>query len=77
MREKPTKGTKGFLLYSPFTDKYFFRVYNEDKTYKDYELWAEDIEIEIIDEHTSLKESEKGNRLDYSSKVLGKTDADD
>ena len=70
--EKPAGGVKGFLLYSPFTKKHFFRVYDsEDKSvFVDYDLVAEDIEIEILGNFTSLYESEKHNRLDYASKVL-------
>ena len=69
------KGKKGFLLYNPFTHKYFFRVYDpEDKSqHTDYDLCAEDIEVEILDGHTELYEGEDRNRLDYSRKVLGRT----
>jgi hypothetical protein len=72
--EKPAKGVKGFLLYSPFTKKHFFRVYDpKDKSiFVDYDITAEDIEIELLSNYNSLYESEKRNRLGYSSKVLGK-----
>jgi len=71
--EKPAKGVKGFLLYSPFTKKHFFRVYDpEDKSvFVDYDITAEDIEIELLSDFNSLYEG-KRNRLDYSSKVLEK-----
>jgi hypothetical protein len=70
--EKPAKGVKGFLLYSPFTKKYFFRVYDPEdkKIFVDYDITAEDIEIELLSNFNSLYEGER-NRLDYSSKVLG------
>ena len=70
--EKLARGVKGFLLYSPFTKKHFFRVYDpEDKSvFVDYDLVAEDIEIKILSNFTSLYESEKRNRLDYTSKVV-------
>ena len=29
MTEKPAKGMTGFLLYNPFADRHFFRVYGE------------------------------------------------
>jgi hypothetical protein len=69
---KPAKGTKGFLLYSPITHKHFFRVYDpEDKSkFVDYDLCAEDIEVEILDGHLELYEGER-NKLDYSRKVRG------
>ncbi len=72
MNIETAKGKKGFLLYSPITQKHFFRVYDpEDKSkFVDYDLYAEDIEIEILDGFTELCEGEDGNRLDYSRRVL-------
>lgn len=77
MNEKPAKGVKGFLLYSPFTHKHFFRVYDKtDKSkFKDYDICAEDIEIEIIDQFTVLRTGKDGvGKLDYSARVLGHND---
>lgn len=73
MTERPAKGQRGFLLYSPFTETYFFRVYDpEDKgKFTDYDLCAEDIEVEIVDGLTTLYEGGKRNRLDYTRRVLG------
>jgi len=68
--EKPAKGKKGFLLYSPFREGYFFRIY-DGENFKDYDLIAEEIEIKIL-EGVSLYESEERNKLDFSSKALGK-----
>lgn len=74
--EKPAGGVKGFLLYSPFTHKHFFRVYeSEDKRkFTDYDLRAEDIEVELLSDYNSLyKNEESGNAaIDFSSKVLGR-----
>ena len=80
MIEIPAKGTTGFLLYSPFTGDYFYRVYNPlDKSkFKDYSLQAEDIEIEVVDEHLVLIESPDPDilgKLDYSAKALGQCDS--
>lgn len=75
MTEQPAKGKKGFLLYSPFTGKHFFRIYeSEDKrTFTDYKLCAEDIEVEILAGGLTLyKEEGKTPRLDWSRRVLGK-----
>ncbi len=72
----PSKGVKGYLLYSPVIRGFFFRVYDaEDRSnFKDYRLCAEDIEVEIIDTFTVLidGEGEEMGRLDYNKKVLGK-----
>jgi len=86
--ETPAIGKKGCLLYSPFTGKHFFRIYDEEKdengrkNFIDYHLCAEDIDIEIQDSSTSLyveipQDSDPKNksgegRLDWSSKTLGR-----
>lgn len=76
-KEIPAKGIRGFLLYSPVDHKHYFRVYDQlDKSkFTDFKICAEDIEIELLDDFSALyingEEIEK-NRLDYSSRVLGK-----
>lgn len=73
-REKPTKGVRGFILYSPFGKeggRYFFRVYTPQGQFTDYDIRAEEIEVELDGEWLSLYESENGkNYLDWSSKAL-------
>lgn len=51
-----------------------FRVYksNDKREFTDYDICADCIEIDLIDEHMELYEDEKGDRLDHSRKVLGK-----
>lgn len=80
MTEKPADGIKGCFLYDFFDKKMFFRVYGDvdpatgHKTFVDYKVCAEDIGV-TLDMHDglSLYESPDGkNRLDWSSKVLGK-----
>jgi len=71
MKEINAKGKRGFILYSPIEKRYFFRIYHGD-TFTDYDINAEEIEIEIIGDWTSLYESEEYNKLDFSSKALGK-----
>lgn len=78
--ETPAKGVKGFLLYSPISKMYFFRVYDEtDKSiFTDYSLVAEDIEIELISEYNALYEGDgRDSILDYNSKVLGRSPTQD
>lgn len=73
---KPAKGVKGCLLWNPFTDKHFFRVYSDNHEYKDYALSAEDISIEIQDDSIVLRDSDSDNddygKVDWSDKVLGR-----
>lgn len=66
--EIPAEGVSGFLLYDPFENRHFFRVYNPtDKTkFEDYRLSAEDIEITIIDTHLSLYKGQ----LTWNSKTV-------
>lgn len=73
--EEDAEGKTGFLLYSPFTEKHFFRIYdpNNKRIYTDYRLSAEDIEVTILAGGLSLYKNKEGeNRLDWSSKVLGR-----
>ena len=70
--EKPAKNSKGFILYSPIGNQYFFRIYsNNNKTFTDYKINCEEIEVEITSDWLSLYEKEKPV-LDWSSKTLGK-----
>lgn len=70
--EKPAKNSKGFILYSPIGNHYFFRVYDKKtKPLKTIKLIAKKIEVEILSDYLSLYEQDK-NVLDWSSKTLGK-----
>ena len=70
-KEKSAKGKRGFLLYSPVRDGYFFRIY-DGENFRDYDLVAEEIEVKIVEDCISLYESEERNILDFSTKALGK-----
>ena len=70
-KEKSAKNIKGFLLYNPAKQEYFFRIYNSD-TFKDYDLLAEEIELTLVGDWVSLYESEERNVLDFSTKALGR-----
>jgi len=82
MTEKPANKVRGFLLYNPITERHFFRIYGEAdpktgrKPFTDYKVCAEDIELTIEATGLALYEVENGdeekNRLDWSSKVLGR-----
>jgi len=73
---KNAKGVKGFILYDLTTKKHFFRVGDPEnkEIFTDYDLYAMDIEVEIIDETLELYEAEgnREGRLDHSRKVLGR-----
>jgi hypothetical protein len=81
MIEKPADNVRGFLLYNPFDKKHFFRIYDDTdttrRTFTDYKLCAEDIEVTIHTSGLSLYENRPhksgwDNCLDWSSKTLGR-----
>ena len=70
------RGTRGFLLRSigdAGCSRYFFRVYDADHSFRDYELIHSDLEIEIVDEEATFYDAEEGGdaRLDHSPRTLG------
>jgi hypothetical protein len=74
MKIKNATGTKGFLLeiHVNGTPKYVFRVYNEDRTFTDYEIRHFDLEMEILDLDATFYEGKNGRLfLDYSPATLG------
>ena len=72
MKETNAKGIKGFILYSPFKEKYFFRVYKEDGTFLDYDLNCEELAVTIDSDFYSLYDIDGKLKLDFSSEVLGR-----
>ncbi len=72
--EKPAIGITGFFCYNIFEKKYFFRVYDsQDKTkFEDYSVNSEEFEVQITDNYISLYDGITKNKIDWSSKVLGK-----
>lgn len=76
IREIPAKGIRGFLLYSPFAKKHFFRVYDRDNKniFTDYDISCEEIEIELLSNYNSLYQDIESQdySLDWSSEARGK-----
>jgi len=75
--EVPAKGIRGFFLYSPVTKEHFFRVYDllDKSKFTDFKVTAEEIEVELISDFNSFyidPENPEKNKLDFSSRVLGK-----
>ena len=61
-------GKKGTILFDG--DKIYFRVYNNDSSFTDYELVHNDLDVQIIDEDAEFDTVNK--RLDHSSATLGR-----
>lgn len=72
MVEWSARGIKGFLIRTA-SGELVFRVYDENKNYKDYEIYHYDLEVQIIDNYSSFFESSNGEelgRLDYPSRLF-------
>lgn len=70
--ERPAKGTKGFILYSPIDRNYFFRIYGNNHHFVDYKINCEELEVEIVCDWLSFYDNKEGATLDWSSKALGR-----
>jgi hypothetical protein len=68
-QEIPAKGQRGILI-SGFGGGVYFRQYNADHSFVDYEVTNYDVEIEILDEHAALFRTERGDFLDYTSESM-------
>jgi hypothetical protein len=73
INEKNANGTKGFLMWSPKAQDFVFRVYNKDKTFTDYRILCEELELTINSDYYSLFSTENRNYIDFSTKVTKTT----
>jgi hypothetical protein len=73
INEKSANGTKGFLMWSPKAQDFVFRVYNKDKTFTDYRILCEELELTINSDYYSLFSTENRNYIDFSTKVTKTT----
>ena len=71
-KETPANGTRGFIIKDFFSNEVYFRVYNEDKSFIDYQIGHNDLEVVIADESASFYCGKNKNVLDYNSIILGK-----
>lgn len=68
---KLAKGTKGCIIRGG-NDKLYFRVYDEQHNFVDYELRHSDLEIEIVDPDSVFYKFENGNAvIDHKPETLG------
>ena len=75
VKETSAKNTRGYLLYNPISQSHFFRIHDKKNpsNFTDYNITAEDIEIQLLSDFNALVENEDGTKiLDYNSKVLGR-----
>ena len=67
MQTKPTKGVKGFIMHGMDYDRnrfYFFRVYDENHNFIDYDIEHYDLEVEILEDALFYDNGEK-QWIDY------------
>ena len=71
MTTKPAKGTRGCIIDS-FDGTYYFRVYDKDHSFVDYDLRHCDLSVIIDDDDAVLYDDEHGQRLDHAPATLGR-----
>ncbi len=65
-------GTRGFLCRSAVDGSYFFRVYETNEAFTDYDLRHDDLEVTIsLDAMASFYRIGDDHILDHSAEVLG------
>ena len=67
-KEARAIGQRGFLIRG--IDQLWFRVYNHDNTFVDYEITHDDCEIVIIDPSAAFIRNEAGDFLDYTAESM-------
>lgn len=67
--EKPAIGARGMLIRGA-GDDIWFRIYDRNGDFVDYEITHHDCEIVIIDPSASLFRNDAGDFLDYSSESM-------
>lgn len=68
---KSANGARGCII-SGFDGTYYFRVYDADHNFTDYDLHHCDLAVIIDDEDAFFYSDESGTRLDHAPATLGK-----
>jgi hypothetical protein len=63
-------GTRGVLIRSALGNQIWFRVYDQEHNFVDYEITNHDCEIVIIDPHAALIRNDAGDFLDYTTESM-------
>jgi len=69
---KSANGVRGCII-SGVDGAYYFRVYDADHNFTDYDLHHFDLCVIIDDEDAFFYSDELGTRLDHAPATLGKT----
>lgn len=66
------KGSRGFILWSPLNNRYFYRVYTDNRgNFIDYHIRCEELEVQIISDWVDLHTEEDNHYIDWNQKALG------
>jgi hypothetical protein len=66
---KPAQGQRGLLIRG-FDGQIWFRQYDENHDFVDYDITHHDCEIEIVDSSAELFRTEHGDYLDYTKESM-------
>ena len=69
-KSKSAKGQRGFLIRG-MDGQIWFRQYDENHDFVDYDITHYDCEIEIVDSSAELVRNARGDFLDYTKESLG------
>ena len=67
---KPAQGQRGFLIRG-MDGQIWFRQYDPEGEFVDYDITHYDCEIEIVDDSAELVRNARGDYLDYTREALG------
>ena len=67
---KPAQGQRGFLIRG-MDGQIWFRQYDPEGEFVDYDIAHYDCEIEIVDDSAELVRNAQGDYLDYTQEALG------
>lgn len=67
---KPAQGQRGLLIRGA-AGQIWFRQYDENHNFVDYDITHYDCEIEIVDSSAELIRTERGDFLDYTKESMG------
>jgi hypothetical protein len=67
---KPAQGQRGLLIRG-MDGQIWFRQYDADHNFVDYDITHYDCEIEIVDASAELIRNERGDFLDYTRESMG------
>ena len=65
LKTKPAKGTIGFIMRDATDNKHFFRVYDKDHNFVDYDILHHDLQVVILEDDATFYETENKNYLDH------------